>query len=231
MMSCMAKIIPAILATDLEEWNEKVDRVKGLVERVQLDVVDGVFAAKKTIFPEDLVGQQLGGVKVDVQLMVDEPIEWLEQCKAMGAERVIGQIERMEDQVLFIAEAQVKGFAVGLGLDIETPVEKIAAVIDDLDLVLLMSVKAGEGGQVFDDRVLAKIEAVRKMRDDVIICLDGGLDVEEIKRCIGAEWAEEIREEQLHKNLLDVEFVVGSHLFEAADIEEKLTELRQLVEE
>src|SRR5687767_13645103 len=121
----MVNIIPAILAKDLSEWEDKFDKVKGLVDRVQLDVVDGVFAPNKTIYPEDLVGQELGGVKIDVQLMVDEPIEWLEQCHSIGADRVFGHVERMEDEVLFVAEAQVKGFGVGLALDLDTPVSKI----------------------------------------------------------------------------------------------------------
>ncbi len=225
----MVNVIPAILAKDLKEWEEKFDQVKELVERVQLDVVDGVFAANKTIFPQDLVGFSFGGVKLDVQLMVDEPIEWLEQCRAIGAERVFGHIEKMEDQILFIAEAQVKGFGVGLALDLETPVSRIApGVIEDLNAVLLMSAKVGETGGVFSEAVLPKIEEVRKLRKDILICIDGGLDVSEMKACVAAEWAEEIREDELHENLLDIEFAVGMHLLNAENLEEKLRKLRYL---
>lgn len=230
MMVAMVKIIPAILAKDLKEWEEKFDMVKGLAERVQLDVVDGVFDENKTIFPQDLVGLEMGGVKIDVQLMVDEPIEWLEQCSAISADRVFGHVEKMEDEVLFVAEAQVKEFGVGLALDLDTPVSRIASVIDDLDAVLLMSVKAGETGQEFVDKVLPKIEEVRKLRKDIVICVDGGLDVGEIKQCITAEWAEEIREGEFHKNLLDIEFAVGGHLFGAPNTEEKLNDLQHLRE-
>lgn len=227
----MVKIIPAILAKDLNEWEEKFDRVKGLVERVQLDVVDGEFAPNKTIFPQDLVGLELGGVKLDVQLMVDEPIEWLEQCSAIGADRVFGHVEKMEDEVLYVAEAQVKGFGVGLALDLDTTVSRLAGVIEDLDAVLLMSVKAGETGQQFVDRVLPKIEEVRKLRKDVVICVDGGLDVAEMKQCIAAEWAEEIKEDNLHMNLLDIEFAVGGHLFNVDNLEEKLKKMQLLKED
>lgn len=226
----MVKIIPAILPKSVEEWQEKFDKVKSLVERVQLDIVDGVFAKTKTIFPADLVGESFGGVKIDVQLMVDEPVEWLEQCVAIGADRVFGHVERMEDEILFVAEAQVKGFGVGLALDLDTPVAKVATVVDDLDAVLLMSVKAGESGREFVERVLPKIEELRGLRDDLIICVDGGLDVAEIKRCISAEWAEEIKEGELRRNLLDIEFAVGSSLWEADDLQEKLSNLQQLKE-
>jgi ribulose-phosphate 3-epimerase len=224
----MVKVIPAILANNLNEWEEKFNKVKGLTEMVQLDVVDGVFTKNKTIFPQDLVGQAFGGTKLDVQLMVNEPIEWLEQCVSIGTDRVFGHVEMMEDQVLFVAEAQVKGFGVGLALDLDTPVSKISSVIDDLDAVLLMSVKAGETGQEFVERVLPKIEEVRALRNDLIICIDGGLDIREMKACVSAEWAEEIKEGDLHKNLLDIEFAVGTHLLNAANIEEKLKKMEYL---
>ena len=225
-------IIPAILPKDIAEFETKFDKVKGLVERVQLDVVDGVFAKAKTIEPQDLVGFTWGGVRLDVQLMVNEPIEWLEQCKRMGANRVIGHVERMEDQVLFIAEAQLGGFEVGLGLDIATPVETMTKVIGNLDLVLLMADKAGQTGQEpFNEAVLPKIEEVRRLCDDIVICVDGGLDVEEIKKCLVAEWAEEIREDDLHRDFLNMEFAVGRALWGADDISLKLENLKHLKSE
>lgn len=222
-------IIPAILPKDLGEFENKFDKVKTLVDRVQLDVVDGVFAPAVTMEPQDLVGFTFGGVKLDVQLMVDEPIEWLEQCKAIGAERVIGHVERMEDLILFVAEAQVKGFGVGLGLDIETPVEKIAQVIEDLDVVLLMSDKAGQSGaEPFNEKVLPKIEEVRKLSKEITICVDGGLNVENIKKCLAAEWAEEIKEDELHRDFLNMEFAVGRELWNAVDVAAELEKLKHL---
>lgn len=232
-MLFMVKIIPAILPTTKEEFEGKFELVKDLVKRVQLDVVDGVFAETKTVEPASLIGQggwlrSVGEVKLDVHLMVDEPIEWLEQCKAINADRVLGQIELMEDPVLFVAEAQVKGFGVGLALDLNTEVERIASVIDDLDVVLLMSVKAGKSGSEFVEAVLPKIEEVRKLKKDILICVDGGLDGEEIKKCIVADWAEEIKEEELNRDFSDMEFVVGSALWEADDIKKKLEDLENL---
>lgn len=223
-------IVPTILTDNLTEFENKLAKVSSLVERVQIDVVDGVFADNKTLEPQDLVGVTMGGVKLDIHLMVDEPIEWLEQCKTIGADRVIGHIERMEDLILFVAEAQIKGFGVGLGVDIETDVEKLKSVIEDIDMVLLMSVKAGRGGQQFDERVLPKIEAIRAMRRDVIIMIDGGLGIKEIKKCLVAEWAQEIKEDRLNKDFLFMEFAVGSRLLKAEDVEKKLTQLKTLRE-
>jgi len=99
-----------------------------------------------------------------------------------------------------------------------------------LDAVLLMSVKAGFQGQEFDERVLSKIASVRKMRSDIPIVVDGGLGVSEIKRCVAAEWAEQIREEELDRNFLDMEFAVGGELLRAGDVVAKLEQLRNLEE-
>jgi pentose-5-phosphate-3-epimerase len=95
---------------------------------------------------------------------------------------------------------------------------------------VLLSVKAGAQGQKFDDRVLAKIEHVRALRDDLPLIIDGGLGVEEIKRCIAAEWAQEMSEDELRRNLLDIHFAVGSQLFAADKLEEKLEALENLTQ-
>lgn len=190
-------------------------------------MVDGVFATEKTIGPEELVRAEKA-LRFDVHLMVDDPIKWLVRCDRGGVDRVFGQIERMPDPKAFVAEGQLSNMYVGLALDLDTPVEKITEVIDELDTVLLMSVKAGQSGQMFVDKVLPKIEEVRKLREDILICVDGGLDVEQIKQCIVADWAEEIKEDELHEDTLDLEFVVGGHLWGAEDISLKLDQLRNL---
>ena len=105
---------------------------------------------------------------------------------------------------------------------------KLEPYIWDVDGVLLLAVRGGDSGREFDPRVLPKIAEVRKMRRDVNICVDGGLNVENIKKCIVAEWAEEIREDDLNKDFLGIEFAVGSQLFEAEDVPNKLEMLRHL---
>lgn len=223
-------IIPAILPQTWEEFENKFSKVKDLVNRVQLDVVDGVFAPTKTIGPEELVKGSFDklATRFDAHLMVDEPIEWLVRCDKGGVDRVFGQVEMMSDMKSFVAEGQLSNMYVGLAIDLDTPAERIADVIDELDTVLLMSVKAGQSGQEFVDKVLLKIEEVRKLREDILICIDGGLDVGQIKQCIQADWAEEIREDNLHEDTLDLEFVVGEHLWSAEDIPQKLEQLKYL---
>lgn len=219
-------IIPTIWVKTAEELQERFNRIKDQVERVHYDVIDGVFVDYLSPGPEELKNV-VGKVKLDAHLMVDDPIRWLERCKEGGVERVFGQVERMPDKNEFIAQAQLN-FGVGLAFDIDTPLHGLEEVIEDLDAVLLMGYKAGVEGQTFDERVLPKIEQVRKMHEETIICVDGGLGVEEIIKCLAAEWAEEIREDQLHQDFLNMEFMVGKKLTLAENVQTAVDNLRHL---
>lgn len=223
----MVSIIPAILETTPAGFEAKLKKLFGLVDAVQVDVIDGVFAPEKTVFPEELKEIETA-IKFDYQLMVDEPVGWLNRCQTPQARAVYGHIEKMSDPAEFIGKAQFIGFKVGLALDLDTPVERIKEYVWDLDGLILMSVPAGRGGQTFDEKVLKKIEHARALRDDLPLVIDGGLDVPQIKRCISAEWAQELAEDELHRNFLDISFAVGNHLFTAPDVKQKLEDLENL---
>lgn len=190
-----------------------------------MDVADGLFVPEKTIGPEDL-NQVDTIVNFDVHLMVNRPEDWVERCVASGVDRVFGQVEKMVDPVTFIASAQSEGLAVGLAYDIETPLEGLEKYINDIDAVLLMSVKAGAQGREFDERVLEKIKQVRQLDKRKLIIIDGGLNEDNIRKCLIAEWAEEIAEDELLKETTSMEFVVGMHLLSAENPVEELEKLR-----
>ena len=223
----MVTIVPGILAKDVTSFEEQLKRVWGEVKRVQFDIIDGKFAPAETVGPEILMNVDTI-VEFDAHLMVEKPEGWIEKCAVAGIAGVYGQVEKMEDPVKFIADAQMAGMRAGLAYDIETPLTKLSEYIDDLDGVLLMSVKAGDQGQEFDERVLSKIKEVRKMSKRVKIIIDGGLDEVAIKRCFAAEWSEEMAEEELDRSFLKMEFVVGSHLMSAQNVAEELLKLEHL---
>jgi len=209
----------------LAEFEKELTKVWSLVNKVQLDVVDGIWAPTKTSGPEDLAKVDTA-VTFDAHLMVDKPEEWLDRCVDGGVERVFGQVEKMADKVAFIADAQAKGLGVGLAYDIGTPLTGLEEVINDIDAVLLLSVEGGAQGRPFDERVLSKIKEVRKINKRVTIVVDGGLDEANIKKCLIAEWAEEIAEDELDREVMTMEFVVGSELLTAENVEEELLNLR-----
>lgn len=226
----MIKIIPAIMSDNLEDFKKELEKVWSMVSRVQVDVIDGKFAERETMKPEEL-NMVDTVVAFDVHLMVEKPEEWISRCVMGGADRIFGQVEKMEDITVFVGDAQAEGVAVGLAYDIDTPVDGLEEVIDNLDAVLLLAVKAGKQGQKFDERVLEKIKEVRKLSKKVTIVVDGGLDEEKIKKCLVATWAEEMEEETWERGVILMDFVVGSELWKAGDIKRRLETLQRLEEE
>lgn len=174
----MLEIIPSILTNDPKELEEKLKRCEG-VERVQIDIVDGRFANNKTIDPSALADLDTE-LKLDFHLMVKEPVNWVEKCVGGGADRIIGQVEYMRDQVEFVGKVQEVGASIGLAVDLGTDIGKLDPVIlTNLDVVLVMSVAAGFGGQKFDPLAMLAVNSLDaiRARDDTPfrICVDGGI--------------------------------------------------------
>lgn len=217
----MAEIVPTILTSDSNEFSRKIDLIKGVVERVQIDIVDGKFALQQTI---DLVGMKnlldlslpAGGLRLDLHLMVDKPEEWINRSFELLPDRIIGQFEMMTDPREFVDQVVDGGVEAGIALDLETPVEAITEEVYHLaDLVLIMGVKAGMSGQEFDKRALIKIAQVKKIVGDLVkVGVDGGLNEKNISLCqaSGAEI-----------------FYVGNSFWEAEDLLERYQELTKLV--
>ena len=223
----MVKIVPSILAKDATSFEDDLKKVWGLVNRVQFDIIDGKFAPVETVTPEVLDNIDTI-VEFDAHLMVIKPEDWVERCVKAGITGVYGQVESMEDKSKFIADSQVAGLRVGLGYDLDTPLDGLEEYVDNIDGVLLMSVKAGAQGQKFDEKVLEKIKRVREMSKTIKIIIDGGLNVENIKKCFVAEWSEELGEDELEKTFVKMEFAVGSDLFLAPETKAELDKLEYL---
>ena len=176
------EIIPSILTNDLREVEEKLARAEGIVSKVQIDVIDGQFVPNKTFDPSLLEDYETD-LNLDFHLMTKEPILWVERVVRAQAERVIGQIEKMTNQLEFVGKVQELGLSVGLAVDLETPISSLdPTILRDLDVVLLMSVPAGFSGQEFDPRVHDKIKELAKLRkkdkSPFKICVDGGITEE-----------------------------------------------------
>lgn len=216
-------IIPGILENSILEVQTKINRVKGLVDRIQIDIIDGIFADNLTVSPVDLLGIDFAGLSVDIHLMTEEPANFLEESAGLmekcSGVRVIGQIERMGKQAEFITLARKMGLAVGLALDFYTPVDTIDKKIARLlDCVLLMAVKSGtQGKEKFSPAVIGKIQEIKTGvspthvgETPVRIIIDGGLDPESVRLCrqAGAD-----------------EFAVGSWLWQHQDMKQALYEL------
>lgn len=220
----MVEIIPAILTSSPQELKDMVSGLEGHAQRVQVDIIDGQFADNKTIDPSSLEEIETN-LKLDFHLMVKEPINWVERCVniAVGKRslrssdlRIIGQIEQMGSQAEFIGKVQEVGAKAGLAIDIKTKVDSLdPAVLNNLDVVLVMSVPAGFGGQKFDTRALDKIKRLDEIRlSDATpykICVDGGVNTKVMSQ-LGKAGADEVS--------------VGRRLFEGK-IEENINKYKK----
>lgn len=178
------EIIPAILAKNFDEALDLIIQCENITPRIQIDVLDGIFADNKTVDPS-YIEAITTNLSIDYHLMVKEPIDWIQKCVTGQADRIIGQIEMMYSQKLFIEEVKERGLQVGLALDIDTSVEQLdPAVLYAVDVILVMSVKAGFGGQEFNFKVLEKIQELDhiRARDELNfrICDDGGISLENV---------------------------------------------------
>ena len=174
----MVEVIPAILTANPVEAKELILKLEGVCSRAQIDIVDGVFAEGKTIDPSALSDLDTT-LNLDFHLMTKEPVDWVERAVRGGADRIIGQIEQMTSQRDFLGKVQEAGVSVGLAIDIDTPISQIEPeILTSLDVVLVMSVKAGRGGQEFKVSALDKIKELAEIRKSdetpFKICVDGG---------------------------------------------------------
>jgi ribulose-phosphate 3-epimerase len=183
------KLLPAILADNKKEVADQLERVKGLVNQVQIDVIDGEFVDNKTISLSSLAEiKQVNNFKLDLHLMVVEPMHYLSKLNALNVVNYVAQIETIDNQQQFVKQVSASGLQPGLAVDLQTPVARVEGdILNQICQILLLGVKAGYSKQEFSNRVLTKIshfKYLKKMNKyDYEISVDGGIDLEKAKNC------------------------------------------------
>jgi ribulose-phosphate 3-epimerase len=214
-------IYPSILTDSLITLREQLSLVKLLpdIEIVQVDVIDGEFTDNLTLSPIDLISTDFEQIRIDFHLMVNEPIEYVYECKQVDNVRsVIGQIERMSSQEEFISEALELNILPGLSVDLYTPVESIEERSwEKLSIVQIMGNKAGIQGQSLKGEiVLKKIREVAEMKKkldlpNLEILLDIGVTLDNVHTLVEAG---------------ATAVTPGSLLWKSDDIEKTVNQLR-----
>jgi len=167
-------IIPAILEKDWDQIEKKIELCRNFSRNVHIDFIDTSFATDATFLDIEPFKKYSDYFNFEAHLMVDDPVNYLDRLANAGFRTFLGQVEKMNDQVEFVAKGEELG-AVGLCLDLKTPITDIKVSLEDLDRILLMGVKAGKSGQVFDNSVLTKVKALSE-KGFFNIEVDGGIN-------------------------------------------------------
>jgi ribulose-phosphate 3-epimerase len=208
------QIIPAILPKNQTELSTQVKQLLGLVSYVQVDVCDGIFVPSKTQFQKLT---SLEEIEYEIDLMVDKPERTLEEYIEMQPARIVIHLESVSDHVrLFLALEKIRGIIeIGLSISNDTPNAVLEKYIEDCDFIQLMGIsKIGSQGQPFDVRVLEKIEYFHTKYPEMIISVDGSVNLDTIKKLADAG---------------ATRFVAGSAVFGEGNIEENISKLEKLV--
>jgi ribulose-phosphate 3-epimerase len=188
----MVKIAPSILSADFSKLGEEIAAVeKAGADYIHIDVMDGHFVPNITIGPLIVEAiRPITKLPLDVHLMIENPDHYIESFAHAGADYITVHVEACRHLHRTIQNIKSYGIKAGVVLNPATPVESIQHIIGDIDMVLLMSVNPGFGGQKFIPEVLPKIRKVKEMADqkglNVEIEIDGGVNPETARQCTEA---------------------------------------------
>ncbi len=213
----MIKISPSILSADFANLERDIHRISD-ADYVHVDVMDGVFVPNISIgIPVLKSIRKVTDMFLDVHLMITKPVRYVEEFCDAGADLVTVHVESdfPENIQAAIDKIHAKGKKAGVVLKPNTRAEAVLPFLDKCDIVLVMTVEPGFGGQKFMADMMPKVSAIRRYIDernlDCELEVDGGVDAVTCKTCIEAG-----------ANVL----VAGSAVYKAADIPAKIKELR-----
>ena len=179
----MVKIAPSILAADFENLEEEIKDVEiAGADYIHIDVMDGEFVTNKTPGLEMLKrSNAVTNLILDTHLMVENPLDWLEDFSE--SDIITFHIEAVNEEIAYkiIEELHEKEIKVGMSIKPDTSVDEIMPYIDKIDMILIMTVEPGKGGQTLIPECLEKVKMIREIAPDLDIEVDGGVNLETIQ--------------------------------------------------
>lgn len=214
------KIAPSILSADFAKMGEDIANIsRDGADVIHLDVMDGVFVKNISFGPQLVKAVRKYSDKVfDSHLMIVEPWKYIERFAEAGSDIITVHYEACKDRLKqTLREIKALGVKCGAVINPDTPASKIADVVDECDMILLMSVFPGFGGQKFIESVLPKIKEtanlIAKSGKDIDLEIDGGITKENVS---------------IVKNAGANVIVAGSTVFKETDKAKIIEELRNL---
>lgn len=209
-------VLPSLLMCDFGRLADEVARLEAAgVEGLHLDVMDGHFVPNLSYgLPLVETFRRLTDLPLDVHLMIDDPAAYIARYRDAGADSLTIHVEATPEPGPVLDQIRETGAAVGLALNPPTPVAAVEPFLAQCDLVLVMSVMPGFGGQKFDPNALDKLRALRNLiGNSTLLEVDGGVNAATVSACTDAG-----------AQLL----VVGSAIFGTPDYQVSMRHLNQL---
>jgi ribulose-phosphate 3-epimerase len=209
-------VLPALLFCDFGHLAGEVQKLEAAGARaLHLDVMDGHFVPNITYGVPILEAvRRATQLPLDIHMMISEPARYVDQLRAAGADNMTFHIEAVDNPRPLLQQIRSLGASVGVALNPETPLSAIEGCLDACDLVLVMSVSPGFGGQKFEPVALEKLEHLRqRVGPDVLLAVDGGVNEATIGKCSAAG--------------ADL-FVAGSAVFKTPDYAQSIPALQRV---
>lgn len=213
----MVKVAPSILAADFANLQSEIEIVECAgADWIHIDVMDGHFVPNITMgaLVVDAIRPHTD-LPLDVHLMIENPDQYAESFVKAGADIITVHVETCKHLHRTLQHIRSLGCKPGVVLNPHTPIETIQHVLEDVDVVLFMTVNPGFGGQAFIPRVLDKVAALAEIKKEkglsFEIEIDGGVNKETVKECVAAG---------------ATVVVAGSAIYGAADKEVALKEIK-----
>ena len=188
----MIKLSPSLLAADFTRLGEQIKETEtNGAEYLHIDVMDGIFVPSIS-FGMPLIESIRPASKqfFDVHLMIVDPIRYIEEFARCGADGITFHLEAAEDPKAVIGKIHANGMKVGISIKPGTPVEAVYPYLEEIEMVLIMSVEPGFGGQTFMPEAYERIRQLRNYIDEknlpVLIEVDGGIGKKNVKEVIEA---------------------------------------------
>lgn len=212
-------ITPSILNADFGKIANEIERVARVADWLHLDVMDGHFVPNLSFGPAMVQAvRKYSDLPLDVHLMIESPEKWIQLYIDAGANNISFHFEATEDAIQLADTIRSAGISTGLAIKPATPFSAVSKIIEHFDLLLVMTVEPGFGGQSFMPNMLDKIKEASEFftsnQLDIKIQADGGINLETIRPAFDAG---------------ATIFVAGSVVYNSATPAEIISKLRNLV--